>query len=213
MRTSARFPIVFFFSLLILFAAPLVHAGDCDAPPGAASEFAEPTFTVHLPIDSRVYDGSMLPDSVIIPNGRPIYALFVHGFQQNRHFNLLLCYNFAKRLMQDGAYVHWAWWNNLCREYMGGPLHRADSHPGDPGLGGMLDGLFDPDHKAIPVEDYQFIADADAMLRVIRANNPNAMIIVIGHSMGGGAVAHLANETNVVIDILAPIDPVGNRST
>ena len=38
------------------------------------------------------------------------------------------------------------------------------------------------------------------------------MIIVVGHSMGGGAIIHLERKTNTLIDILAPIDPVGNRN-
>ncbi len=42
----------------------------------------------------------MQPDSIVIPAGRPIYALFVHGYTQNKEFNLLMCYNFARRLMQ-----------------------------------------------------------------------------------------------------------------
>jgi pimeloyl-ACP methyl ester carboxylesterase len=196
-----------------LFNAPIVNAGDCGGPTEMFSKFVEPTITVRLPVDSvYINDISMLPDSVVIPNGRPIYALFVHGYQQNINFNLLLCYNFAKRLMQDGAYVHWSWWNNLCAEYMGRPLHRADSHPGVIGLWGILAGGVAPDYKAIPVEDYQFQADAKAFLKAIRDNNPSAIIIVLGHSMGGAAVTRLGSEMEVVIDILAPLDPVGNRS-
>jgi hypothetical protein len=97
--------------------------------------------------------------------------------------------------MEEGAYVHYAWWNNLCKEYMGGPLHQSDSDPGTP-----LDlenpdpdtiiGLLNPDwgDKAIPEDDYQFQADAERFLQAIREHNPNAIIILVGHSMGGAAV-------------------------
>jgi pimeloyl-ACP methyl ester carboxylesterase len=115
--------------------------------------------------------------------------------------------------MQDGAYVHYAWWNNLCREYMAGPLHNRNAHPGVLGFGGIVNGAVNPDAKALPVDDYQFQADAELFLRAIRANNPSAMIIVLGHSMGGAAVTRLGTDTEVVIDILAPLDPVENRST
>jgi pimeloyl-ACP methyl ester carboxylesterase len=192
------------FVLLFHFSLPIANAAEC----GRSSD---PTFTVDLPVaDEYAGDDSMEPDSIEIPNGRPIYALMVHGYYQNKDFDQLLTYNFSKRLMEEGAYVHYAWWNNLCAEYMARPLHQDNSHPGnfDPV------GLLDPDlgDKAMPEDDYQFQADAERFLLAIREHNPNAIIILVGHSMGGAAVARLATNTDVVIDILAPIDPVDNRS-
>jgi pimeloyl-ACP methyl ester carboxylesterase len=213
MRTRARFPTFLFFVFLSLLIAPDASADDCGSYVGPSGMAEELTFTVQLPVAPEyASDTSMLPDSIVIPAGRPIYALFVHGYTQNQGFNLLMCYNFAKRLMQDGAYVHYAWWNNLCREYMAGPLHNSGSFPGHSGLWGVVDGAIFADQKASPVEDYQFQSDAEAFLQAIRENNPGAIIIVVGHSMGGASVARLGTDTNIVLDILAPIDPVGNRS-
>jgi hypothetical protein len=66
--------------------------------------------------------------------------------------------------------------------------------------------------KAVPEEDTQFQADAKRLLKRIRDEHPDAIIIVAGHSMGGNAVARLGANTPVDIDLLAPMDPVGNRS-
>ena len=206
-KSRACFPVFLFFTFLLLGAVPEAVAGDCD-------KLDEPTFTVQLArAPEYAADDSILPDSLVIPNGRPIYAIFVHGFTQNETFDQLMCYNFAKRLMEDGAYVHYAWWNNLCAQYMARPLHQANSHPGDRGFSGYIGaGLLDFADKAIPEDDYQFQADAESLLVAIRRNNPSAMIILAGHSMGGGSVARLGTNTKVVIDILAPLDPVENRS-
>ncbi len=191
----------------------LAYSAECGGTAGS-------TFTVELPVVGEYAgDVSMQHDFIEIPNGRPIYALMVHGYSQNKDFDQLFAYNFSKRLMEEGAYVHYAWWNNLCKEYMGGPLHQSDSDPGtpidleNPDPDTIL-GLLNPDwgDKAIPEDDYQFQADAERFLQAIRENNPNAIIILAGHSMGGAAVARLATNTDVVIDILAPIDPVDNRS-
>jgi hypothetical protein len=114
--------------------------------------------------------------------------------------------------MSKGAYVHWAWWNNLCKPYLGGPLHYDQSHPG---TAADLASFATPQaaaNKAVPADDYQFLADAKLLLSAIRGNNPEAIIIVVGHSMGGNSCARLARQSTVVIDIAAPIDPVGNRN-
>src|SRR5690606_17056973 len=87
------------------------------------------------------------------------------------------------------------------------------SQPGNLGINlAQLTTIASASEKALPGEDYQFVADAKILLTKIRENNPNAIIIVAGHSMGGGAVVHLGSETNELIDILAPIDSVGNRN-
>jgi len=208
--------------LSVAFAlAVIAQAADCNPP-------AEPTFTVSLPKVGDPPDeeeqGWNRPqvwehhpdatnDSITVPNGRPIYALIVSGFGSNRYLDELMAYNFARHLMAQGAYVHYAWWNNLLAPYMERPLHHNQSHPG-----GISEGIEnfrtaeDASHKAVPGEDYQFVADAKRFLTAIRQHNPSAMIIVVGHSMGGGAVVHLGSQTGVVIDILAPIDAVGNRN-
>jgi hypothetical protein len=55
-------------------------------------------------------------DSIVVPNGRPIYALIVSGYASNKHLDELMVYNFARHLMT--RHVH-AWWNNLS------PVHGA----------------------------------------------------------------------------------------
>ncbi|RLA43430.1 MAG: hypothetical protein DRR42_21745, partial [Gammaproteobacteria bacterium] len=64
-----------------------------------------------------------------IPNGRPVYALLVSGFHQNKNLDMFHFYNFARCLLEKGAYVHYAWWNNLLAPYMEKPLHDPDSVP------------------------------------------------------------------------------------
>lgn len=171
------------------------------------------SFTVNLPGIGDTQD-----DSIEVPNGRPIYAIFVSGYLRNREFDGLHFYNLAKFLMEQGAYVHYSWWNNLLAPYMERPLHDPFSSPGqlkfinNDSLG-LIPAVIGPlTEKAAPGEDYQFQADAEALLKAIRDNNPQAAIIVVGHSFGGDSVARLGASTNIDIDLLAPIDPVGNRS-
>jgi len=187
----------------------------------------EDTFTVFLPaINSGIKEVDIFPvppiwngyqadnDVIQIPNGRPIYALIVSGYASNAYLDEMMLYDFARYLMDQGAYVHYSWWNNLLAPYMERPLHNDQSYPGGLSIA-ELTNFATPAHaaeKALPGEDYQFVADAKIFLTKIRENNPNAIIIVAGHSMGGGAVTHLASETEELIDILAPIDPVGNRN-
>lgn len=152
-------------------------------------------------------------DTITIPKGRPIYALIVSGYSQNRYLDQLLVYRFARHLMAHGAYVHYAWWNNLLAPYMERPLHHNQSYPGDLSNDFLnFTTAAQAAGKALPGEDYQFVADAKLFLSAIRENNPSAMIIVVGHSMGGSAIVHLGWQTSVLIDILAPIDPVNNRN-
>lgn len=172
-------------------------------------------------------------EKIAIPNGRPIYAFFVNGFDQNHNFDMFHFYNFAQHIFKSAtdiykkAYVHFAWWNNLLAPYMEKPLHNAESLPSGPGgaldagddyFGFTYDPFLDPygfvPSKAIPAEDYQFQKDARAVLMAIHAENPGALIILVGHSMGGDAVIRLADSmpTDFPIALLAPIDPVGNRT-
>jgi len=171
-------------------------------------------FPVYLPS----LNGSGVAETIWIPNGRPIYALLVSGFHQNRNLDMFHFYNFAKCLLKRDAYVHHAWWNNLLAPYMERPLHNENSVPstGPLPVADMLNILPFPAlfNKAIPNDDTQFQADAKALLTAIRAKNPDAAIILVGHSMGGDSVARLADSIDSDIDValLAPIDPVGNRS-
>src|SRR5574340_168522 len=79
------------------------------------------TFTVDLP------DREGGNDSITLPSGCRIYAFFVAGYGRNQGFNELHFYRFAKYVMENDGYVHWSWWNNLLKEYLGGPLHRSDA--------------------------------------------------------------------------------------
>ena len=158
------------------------------------------------------------PEKIRIPKGRPIYALLVSGFYQNSDLDMFHWYNFAQCLQEKGAYVHYAWWNNLLKPYMEGPLHNPDSTPGyevypTHDINGFIFGQSYPD-KALPAEDYQFQKDAEKLLRTISEEEPDAAIILVGHSMGGNAIVRLAEDIDMDIKIalLAPIDPVGNRT-
>ena len=205
------------------------------------------TFTVHLPGTTLGVDDSEglfrkvnVPDSgpadsITLPNGCRIYALFVSGYGNNRQFTDIPFYKVAEFVARNDGYVHVAWWNNLLKEYLGGPLHPVDIvirrlfglledvviPPGPstselgPQAGAFLPLPLAPDlPKANPDEDFQFQSDAAAMIRAIRQHNPEAIVIVAGHSMGGNAVARLGIENrDLEIDLLAPIDPVGNRDS
>jgi pimeloyl-ACP methyl ester carboxylesterase len=209
-------------ALLGMSTSAVSQSVDCDPPP-------EPTITVHLPLVGLPPDDEgqgwdrppvweHLPgatdDSITIPNGRPIYALFIGGFGSNKYFDELLAYNFARHLQAQGAYVHYSWWNNLLAPYLERPLHHNQSHPGGTSIWNMPNFATSAGaaQKAAPGEDYQFQADAKLLLSAIRANNPSAMIIIVGHSMGGGSAINLAAQADVVIDIVAPIDPGNNRN-
>jgi len=160
-------------------------------------------------------------ETIMIPNGRPIYAFLVSGYHQNRYFNLFHWYRFAQCLHTKGAYVHFSWWNNFLAPYMAKPLHNPASKPShnpyaaDTYPGYDLDGFLWPvkrPTKGIPADDFQFQKDAKIALEIIRKENPTAAIILVGHSMGGASIARLAASTSIDINLVAPIDPVGNRT-
>jgi len=214
--------------LVLLF--PLSFSGTPAHGQSACDTLSSETFTVHLPVlglppddegqgweRPSVWDGfeDARDDSIVVPNGRPIYALIVSGYASNKHLDELMVYKFARHLMSKGAYVHYAWWNNLLAPYMERPLHHGQSEPGDLNTHGtdfINMTADDAGRKAVPSEDYQLVADAKRFLSAIRQHNPGAIVVVVGHSMGGGAVVHIGSQTNALIDILAPIDPVGNRN-
>ena len=211
-------------AILILSALSLqarAQSTNCDPP-------QEATFTVQLPKlgfppDEEGQGWARPPvwehhpdatsDSITVPNDRPIYALIISGYASNAYLDELMLYNFARHLMAGGAYVHYAWWNNLLAPYMERPLHHLQSHPGSL-TGNVLNftTATQAGEKAVPAEDYQMVADATRFLSAIREHNPSAIIIVAGHSMGGGSTVHIGAQADVVIDLLAPIAPVGNRN-
>ena len=171
------------------------------------------------------YDEECEPETIQIPNHRPVYAFLVNGFHQNRNLDMFHFYNYAKCLQAKDAYVHFAWWNNLLAPYMQKPLHNDDSQPSHTAnpwwLEGRTDGSphpgnIDQPRKATPRDDYQFQEDAERVLLAIREANHEAKIILVGHSMGGDAITRLATANtdirNIDIALVAPIDPVGNRS-
>lgn len=184
------------------------------------------TFTVTLPGLGLAADPSTLlmpnrtlpDDSVTLPDGCDMYTIIVHGYGRNDKLDELMYYKLAKFVAEHNGYVHWSWWNNFLGEYMSGPLHDTGSvlhpspNPGNVILDALAFALDDGVGKAVPDEDFQFQADAKRVLTAIRQNNPDAVVIVAGHSMGGNAVARLGQSTTVDIDLLAPIDPVGNRN-
>ena len=172
------------------------------------------------------------PDSVTLPKGCRIYAFLISGFGDNEDYDRIIFYKVAEFVAQNNGYVHVGWWNNLTSEYMGKPLHPATitiekwlpliGDFGDPvvihptpkttGVPDVFVNTIVDLPKANPDEDYQFQSDARLVLKAVRQHNPHAIIIVAGHSMGGNAVARMAIEdANVPIDLLALIDPVGNR--
>jgi len=163
----------------------------------------------------RPFDPTCPEDVIKIPNGRPIYAILVSGYHENEKFDTFHYYNFAKYVLEKGGYVHYSWWNNLLAPYMERPLHNSASEPGNSADGDLLgfvpllDTVVD---KATPSEDFQFQLDVRHMIESIRGSNPDAVIVLVGHSMGGDAVARFGANTTLDIDILAPIDPVGNRT-
>jgi pimeloyl-ACP methyl ester carboxylesterase len=224
-------------SAAVAQTSPVSSEGSVDQPHAAVTIAGNEmcgtgdTFSVLLPglelgDDPSTEDlaGRKLPnDSVTFPNGCDVYALIVHGYGRNSLFDELMYYKLAKWVAEHNGYVHYSWWNNLLGSYMSGPLHviggsaRGDATYPSPGDITQFENVWDfaqgGKGKAVPDEDFQFQADAKKVLAAIRDENPNAIIIVAGHSMGGNAVARLGSETPVVIDLLAPIDPVGNRNS
>lgn len=221
---------------LLSLVPSLAQPASAQLPAGNPTEMCGDgtTFTVNLPglAGSLPFGIPVTSDTITLPKGCRIYALFVSGYSVNPRLDHLSFYKLAQLVAANDGYVHYAWWNNLMGEYLSRPLHggalpvtvsvqdvgviSVKLTPGslfDTHLLGFVPADIDsPLPKAVPAEDTQFHADAKRMLEAIRAHNPEALIIVAGHSMGGNAVARLGASTGTVIDLLAPIDPVGNRN-
>ena len=224
-------------SLLLACAPCLVPQAAAQPPASNPDEMCGDgtTFTVSLPglAGSLPFGIPATDDSVTLPKGCRIYALFVSGYSVNPRLDHLSFYKLAQFVAANDGYVHYAWWNNLFGEYLSRPLHGGalpitvslpplgsipvQLTPGDlfntHAAGFVPADIESPMPKAIPAEDGQFQQDAKRLLEAVRAHNPDALIIVAGHSMGGNAVARLGAGTATPIDLLAPIDPVGNRNS
>lgn len=165
-------------------------------------------------------------DLIKLPKGCRIYAFLFSGFADNEEYDHITFYNVAEFVAQNGGYVHVGWWNNLTAPYMERPLHNDsitikrlllpdyNIPPGPKAPGIIPDEFFNTIldlPKANPDDDYQFVEDLRVTLRAVRDQNPEALIIVAGHSMGANAIARVGAMPGVEIDLLAPIDPVGNR--
>ncbi len=181
------------------------------------------TFVVNLPGVVMANDPSTesLPDrrlpndKIFLPKDCKIYAFFIQGYGRNGQLDELMFYNLAKYVAENDGYAHWSWWNNFLDSYMARPLHShpdAQSSPGDLLTDGIAFTIPDGTGKGVPHDDFQFQSDAQKVLEAVKAENPDAIIIVAGHGMGGDATARVGFYSNVDIDLLAPIDPVGNRN-
>jgi pimeloyl-ACP methyl ester carboxylesterase len=168
-------------------------------------------------------------DTITLPNGCSIYAFLISGWSDNDGYDQIIFYKLAEYVAQHNGYVHVGWWNNLGKEYMERPLHQeqirvTQKYPFLPDIelppinatpgtdikdAFLIDSVDLP--KANPDEDFQFVSDLRVVLRKIRDNNPNAIIILAGHSMGGKAIVNAVAGTDISVDLLAAIDPVGNR--
>ena len=168
-------------------------------------------------------------DEVTLPNGCTIYAFLISGWNDNHGYDQIIFYKLAEFVAQHNGYVHVGWWNNLGKEYMERPLHLEQirvtqknllfpdielplihATPGTNLADAFLIESVDLP-KANPDEDIQFVSDLRHVLRAVRDNNPNALIILAGHSMGGKAIVNAVAGTDIRVDLLAAIDPVGNR--
>jgi hypothetical protein len=229
-------------SVMCLIAASAAAQPPVSDPPQMCGDGT--TFTVQLPgttlgIDDKdgLFKSIDVPDvaradSVTLPNGCRIYAVFISGYSNNGPYGDIPFFKVAEFVAKHNGYVHIGWWNNFTKEYTGGPLHpeTITIQPmilgiphGDPETYGPTPAISDDllafapatslvdRPKANPDDDFQFQSDAALVLKAIRSHNPDALIVVAGHSMGGNAVARLGMNSTVPIDLLAPIDPVGNR--
>jgi hypothetical protein len=169
-------------------------------------------------------------DTITLPKGCRIYAFLLSGWGDNKDYDQIIFYKLAEWVAQRNGYVHVGWWNNLTAPYMERPLHDqqitltpliggASVYSSTPGTTTALmaqGDAFEVDlPKANPDEDFQFVNDFKRTLEAVRNHNPDAFIIVAGHSMGADAIVHtlgsLSQLSSNQVDLVALIDPVGNR--
>ena len=64
-------------------------------------------------------------------------------------------------------------------------------------------------------DDKQFVSDAGQFIKAVRANHEeqeNVLVFLAGHGFGGHAIVKVAKDPTNTIDLLAPIDPLGNET-
>ena len=64
-------------------------------------------------------------------------------------------------------------------------------------------------------DDKQFISDAGQFIKAVRANHEdheNVLVFLAGHGFGGHAIVKVAKDPTNTIDLVAPIDPLGNET-
>lgn len=119
------------------------------------------TTTVRLP---SVSPTEVEEDVILVPNGCRIYLLIASDYGRNRRMDELLFYPLAKFVAENGGYVHYSWWNNLLRPYMGGALHPATNQfPNDPGplmTVGLFESVLGIDFLGDTGADELYVADA-----------------------------------------------------
>jgi hypothetical protein len=152
-----------------------------------------------------------------VPDGCRVYALFVSGYERNQKLDELTFYRLTKLIAEKGLRAL-RMVEQLLKEYMAGPRHKDETFtlpvtgakigPTPGGLVGIHGAGFVPlvhelglIPKAVPEDDFQFQDDARRMLAAIRSRNPDALIVVAGHSMGGNSVSRLGATTPVDIDL------------
>src|SRR5688572_28206012 len=253
-RWQLRCVTVLWVMLGLTVAVPPAHAQPASNPNEMCGDGT--TFPVTLP---HVATGTGGHDTIEIPRGCSIYLVIASDWGRNREFNELLFYPLAKYVAEHNGYVHYSWWNNFLKPYMGGPLHSKDK-PSDPGPKttiGMLESVFGLDLIGEPgpdevylndvirkmkvtkgtvgfwsvlfeqfmlfvqntvvnvPNDSQFVSDAGAFIKAVRANHEedeNVLIFFAGHAFGGHSIVKVAKDSTNTIDLLAPIDPLGNAT-
>lgn len=218
--TGGRLPIAAIV-LSVLLCAPNAHA---QAPPPLPQMCGDGVFYVDAP-----------SGRLTLPKGCSMYLLIVSDHGRNTQMNELTFYPLAKWVAENGGYVHWAWWNNLLREYMAGPLGSGNqatptySYPGLVERGWARDGappvvdfirdLFSTDvytygATPFPETNAAFVNDAREFLRATRTANQEALIFAVGHGFGAGSLNHVFEGlSDADVDLVGLIDPVGPENT
>lgn len=64
-------------------------------------------------------------------------------------------------------------------------------------------------------DDKQFVSDTGQFIKAVRANHEeeeNVLVFLAGHGFGGHSIVKVAKDPTNTIDLLAPIDPLGNET-
>jgi hypothetical protein len=173
------------------------------------------TYRVELPVEDDSPGGGLLlpfatlrPDFVDLPKGCDVYLLIVSDVGRNTRLDELLFYPLAKLVAEHNGYVHYSWWNNLLKPYLGPQVHQAEdlggaqifetvNTPGDRfgGLSGLKDSAFvaaleHAGHQA----DLRAIRRHEIYQTECRFNNPSAGTVLGSILNLAGAAGCLALE-------------------